>query len=220
MPPRRHGTSTQGCSDHRCHPDAAGGRSRRILSVMAWYHLAFFAISMAMFGLTAGAVWLYLRRDRFTDKTLSYESVVLQHRVCHRRRRELNRTNDVGACVASFHDLSRGVDAIGAVPCRSIFLLRRSGQSGADTLAVSDRTGVWSGLAWRLVGVPGCPISPEPHRRTLRGLMDKQRSPQSERCSSRSGIGTAPTPRPLLIERSSIEAQFFWFSPGVRCSTV
>ena len=29
----------------------------RILSVMAWYHLAFFAISMAMFGLTAGAVW-------------------------------------------------------------------------------------------------------------------------------------------------------------------
>ena len=45
----------------------------RILSVMAWYHLAFFAISMAMFGLTAGAVWLYLRRDRFTERTLSYD---------------------------------------------------------------------------------------------------------------------------------------------------
>jgi predicted membrane-bound spermidine synthase len=45
----------------------------RILSVVAWYHLAFFAISMAMFGLTAGAVWVYLRRDRFTDKTLSYD---------------------------------------------------------------------------------------------------------------------------------------------------
>jgi hypothetical protein len=45
----------------------------RILSVVAWYHLAFFAISMAMFGLTAGAVWLYLRRDRFTDRTLSYD---------------------------------------------------------------------------------------------------------------------------------------------------
>ena len=36
----------------------------RILSVVAWYHLAFFAISMAMFGLTVGAVWVYLRRDR------------------------------------------------------------------------------------------------------------------------------------------------------------
>jgi hypothetical protein len=45
----------------------------RILSVVAWYHLAFFAISMAMFGLTAGAVWVYLRRDRFTEMTLSYD---------------------------------------------------------------------------------------------------------------------------------------------------
>jgi hypothetical protein len=45
----------------------------RILSVVAWYHLAFFSISMAMFGLTVGAVWVYLRRDRFTEKTLSYD---------------------------------------------------------------------------------------------------------------------------------------------------
>lgn len=45
----------------------------RILSVVAWYHLAFLAISMAMFGLTVGAVWLYLRRDRFTERTLSYD---------------------------------------------------------------------------------------------------------------------------------------------------
>jgi len=53
----------------------------RILSVVAWYHLAFFAISMAMFGLTAGAVFVYLRRDRFTERTLSFDlayySVVL-----------------------------------------------------------------------------------------------------------------------------------------------
>ena len=40
---------------------------------MAWYHLAFFAISMAMFGLTAGAVWLYLGRERFSERTLSYD---------------------------------------------------------------------------------------------------------------------------------------------------
>src|SRR5439155_21725395 len=45
----------------------------RILSVVAWYHLAFFDISIAMFGLTVGAVWVYLRRDRFTEKTLSYD---------------------------------------------------------------------------------------------------------------------------------------------------
>ncbi|MBM3487223.1 MAG: hypothetical protein FJX67_11430 [Alphaproteobacteria bacterium] len=43
----------------------------RILSVVTWYHLAFFVISIAMFGLTAGAVWVYLRRERFGERTLS-----------------------------------------------------------------------------------------------------------------------------------------------------
>lgn len=45
----------------------------RILSVVAWYHLAFFVISMAMFGLTAGAVWVYLRGERYSEKTLSHD---------------------------------------------------------------------------------------------------------------------------------------------------
>ena len=38
----------------------------RILSVIAWYYLAFFAISVAMLGMTAGAVWVYLQATRFT----------------------------------------------------------------------------------------------------------------------------------------------------------
>jgi len=45
----------------------------RILSVVVWYHLAFLVISLAMFGLTAGAVWVYLKGERFTEKTLSYD---------------------------------------------------------------------------------------------------------------------------------------------------
>src|SRR5688572_7111863 len=45
----------------------------RILSVVVWYHLAFFVISLAMFGLTAGAVWVYLKGERFAAKTLSYD---------------------------------------------------------------------------------------------------------------------------------------------------
>ena len=36
----------------------------RILSVIAWYYMAFFAISVAMLGMTAGAVWVYLHRER------------------------------------------------------------------------------------------------------------------------------------------------------------
>lgn len=45
----------------------------RILSVVAWYHLAFFVISTAMFGLTAGAVWVYLRGNRFSQETVSFD---------------------------------------------------------------------------------------------------------------------------------------------------
>ena len=43
----------------------------RILSVMVWYHLAFFVISLAMFGWTAGAIWVYLRGTRFTPARLA-----------------------------------------------------------------------------------------------------------------------------------------------------
>ena len=43
----------------------------RILSVIAWYYLAFFAISVAMLGMTVGAVWLYLKQQRFADRPLS-----------------------------------------------------------------------------------------------------------------------------------------------------
>jgi spermidine synthase len=42
----------------------------RILSVIAWYYLAFFAISVAMLGMTVGAVWVYLRRERFRSAPL------------------------------------------------------------------------------------------------------------------------------------------------------
>lgn len=42
----------------------------RLLSVMSYYHLAFFAISIAMFGMTAGAVWVYLQEGRFRRETV------------------------------------------------------------------------------------------------------------------------------------------------------
>jgi len=42
----------------------------RLLSLITWYHLAFFAISVAMLGMTAGAVTVFLRRDSFTGDKL------------------------------------------------------------------------------------------------------------------------------------------------------
>jgi len=43
----------------------------RILSVITWYYMAFFAISVAMLGMTAGAVWVYLKDARLTPEHLS-----------------------------------------------------------------------------------------------------------------------------------------------------
>src|SRR5206468_1032571 len=40
----------------------------RIFSVTLWYHLAFIAISIAMFGMTLGAMLVYLLRRRFTPQ--------------------------------------------------------------------------------------------------------------------------------------------------------
>ncbi|WP_027133939.1 spermidine synthase family protein [Geminicoccus roseus] len=45
----------------------------RIISVLSWYHLAFFVISIAMFGLTVGAVYVYLRPDRSTPDRLFFQ---------------------------------------------------------------------------------------------------------------------------------------------------
>ena len=43
----------------------------RVLSVVTWYHLAFFAISAAMLGMTAGATKVYLHPKRFAAEKLS-----------------------------------------------------------------------------------------------------------------------------------------------------
>jgi hypothetical protein len=42
----------------------------RIMSVVQWYSMAFLAISVAMLGMTVGAVWVYLRRERFQSEQL------------------------------------------------------------------------------------------------------------------------------------------------------
>jgi spermidine synthase len=43
----------------------------RLLSAIAWYHLAFFAISTAMLGMTAGATLVYLKAEWFDQEKLN-----------------------------------------------------------------------------------------------------------------------------------------------------
>lgn len=45
----------------------------RLLSVLTWYSLGFFVIAMGLSGLTAGAVHVYLRRERFAPERLPEE---------------------------------------------------------------------------------------------------------------------------------------------------
>lgn len=40
----------------------------RLLSVLTWYHLSFFAVSLAMLGMAAGAVYVFLHPDRFSPE--------------------------------------------------------------------------------------------------------------------------------------------------------
>jgi hypothetical protein len=47
----------------------------RLLSVLTWYHLSFFAISMAMFGMSAGAVQVYIKPERYESHRIAPELV-------------------------------------------------------------------------------------------------------------------------------------------------
>lgn len=46
----------------------------RIFSVTMWYHFAFMAISLALFGLSVGAIYLYLWPERFPEARLERQS--------------------------------------------------------------------------------------------------------------------------------------------------
>jgi uncharacterized membrane protein YoaK (UPF0700 family) len=48
----------------------------RVFSVATWYYFAFFAISVAMFGFTVGALAVYLFKEYFSDEKL-YERLTL-----------------------------------------------------------------------------------------------------------------------------------------------
>src|SRR5262245_21893884 len=40
----------------------------RLLSVLTWYHLSFFAVSLAMLGMAGGAVYVFLHPERFSPE--------------------------------------------------------------------------------------------------------------------------------------------------------
>ena len=91
----------------------------RIISVTSWYHLAFFVISIAMFGLTAGAVWVYLRSGTYRPERLVLSSEC--------RLARLRPGNGFGAPGAADHrdepagigHVARGLGRVRRCACRS-----------------------------------------------------------------------------------------------------
>ncbi len=54
----------------------------RLLSVLTWYHLSFFAVSIAMLGMAAGAVLVFVHPERYRARARA--RVARQHGVALR----------------------------------------------------------------------------------------------------------------------------------------
>ncbi len=55
----------------------------RLLSVITWYHLAFFAVATAMLGMTAGAIRVYLDPRRYCRERIHEEAAPRHQRAPH-----------------------------------------------------------------------------------------------------------------------------------------
>ena len=121
----------------------------RILSVVVWYHLAFLVISLAMFGLTAGAVWVYLKGERFTENTLSYDLgyfsglFALATAIC------LAVQMTLAPIITRFFTTLWVWTELALCLSIPVFLRRRHDQPRSDARSSSDRSRVWRRLARR-----------------------------------------------------------------------
>jgi hypothetical protein len=54
----------------------------RILSVISWYHFAFFAIIMAIFGMTGGSLFVYFKVQWFPPRSAARKYGLDLQRLC------------------------------------------------------------------------------------------------------------------------------------------
>ena len=133
----------------------------RILSVIAWYYMAFFAISVAMLGMTVGAVWVYLHRER------------IRIRLAIRYPDQLRARNGTGyACIGhgavlprhhsfAFAHHRRFVESASDLHGHPLCLLRGCGQSGADPQPIPHGTGLRCRSSGRCTRLHGSHPAPE-----------------------------------------------------------
>ena len=145
----------------------------RIISVTSWYYLAFFVISIAMFGLTAGAVFVYLRTKRFSPERLSYDLAVAALAFAL--------TTDLAILVQltladrrfAVGHLSGRLGGIRALSRCSVFLFGHCREPCADAQPLPGRKGLRSGSDRRGRWVHRCPRASECNERAIRGLVGR-----------------------------------------------
>ncbi len=131
----------------------------RLLSVLTWYSLAFLVIAMGLFGLTAGAVHVYLNPERWSPERLSQS--LARELPASRGRHSGELRGAVGDAAARRAGGDHGGFVHRVLGSHSPALLprRAGGGGGADPLAVSRWSGVRRGSGRRGLGAPLVPLA-------------------------------------------------------------
>ena len=144
----------------------------RIISVTSWYHLAFFVISIAMFGLTAGAVWVYLRPERYRPEQLSYHlsaaSLSFALATILALLVQLTIVTSLPASVMSLVVWTEFAVALSS----PVLLLRHRRQPGPDPQPLPRRRGLWDRPARRGSRLPRSPRSAQSGQWSLGSALD------------------------------------------------
>ena len=126
----------------------------RILSVITWYYLAFFAISVAMLGMTIGAIWVYHAAQVVPSGPACERSVwyalATAVAIPASMMAQFSLITTTTSLTASTLVSLVSADVGDGGPLR---LFRHRGQSGAHAKPLPGEPGLWRGSARRCDGL-------------------------------------------------------------------
>ena len=207
----------------------------RIFSVVMYYHFAFLAISIALFGVSASGVFAYVMRARLdrhaTDDLLAGQSLI--YAVCHDRRAVLARPP---ARRPELLAAQPRADADDLRAGRAALLRRRPGRHARDLAAVgADQRGLRRRSDRRRRRLPDPdPAARSPRRARRRagrgGAVDRRRRPvragaqprraspppASSSCSSRSPASSPAAPASTSSTPRATRATASCSASGIR----
>ena len=143
----------------------------RLLSVLTWYHLSFLAVSLAMLGMAAGAVFVFRRPERFTPERAPTElaRITLWFACAVPVSHVVNLTVPfLPIATGSVMEVAvdRGLDGVAR---GSLRVVGHGGDDRAHTVRRADRTAVRLGSRGSGSGLRGRGSAARTHERELGG---------------------------------------------------